>query len=242
MHVLTEILTTHHLGGTLPWPELITLLSSQHEHHIFIKNRHQYFEFSNQRHLNIFGMTSNNQIKGRSDSELCSNKDLVKRYKEFDVEVFDTKMPLKVSEVVNPKNNPSFIKEMQGTIYPLFNKKNMPILTLGIVHPVFKLEKINLDIILSLLPEELNALLTKQRYLVKIDNLSVTISRREIQCLIEILKGNHAGNIATILQLKQTTIESYISHLKNKLGASSRQELISTILQYKVLTTLFYEL
>jgi DNA-binding NarL/FixJ family response regulator len=57
----------------------------------------------------------------------------------------------------------------------------------------------------------------------------------EIRTLIELVKGKHAGEIANELKLKQTTIESYLINIKNKLAVNNKSELIQLTLREEIL-------
>ena len=57
----------------------------------------------------------------------------------------------------------------------------------------------------------------------------------EIRTIIQLLKGAHAGEIAKELHIKQTTVESYLIHIKNKLAVSNKSELINRIISEKLL-------
>lgn len=83
--------------------------------------------------------------------------------------------------------------------------------------------------------EELDALLVRPRYDFQLDNNRFILSRMEIKSLVQLLKGQHAGEIATSLNLKQTTVESYLSNIKNKLGINSKSQLIQFIVKNQLL-------
>lgn len=55
------------------------------------------------------------------------------------------------------------------------------------------------------------------------------LSKRESECLIELIKGKTANEIADKLKLSKRTIEFYISTIKSKLNCQSRSELMSKV-------------
>ena len=57
----------------------------------------------------------------------------------------------------------------------------------------------------------------------------------EICILVQLLKGAHAGGIAKELQIKQTTAESYLVNIKNKLAVNSKSALINAVINGKLL-------
>jgi DNA-binding CsgD family transcriptional regulator len=57
------------------------------------------------------------------------------------------------------------------------------------------------------------------------------MSERERQCILHILKGKTANQIANIMGLSSRTVESYIENIKDKLGCTSKSTLIEKILE-----------
>ncbi|MFI4919963.1 MAG: helix-turn-helix transcriptional regulator [Legionellales bacterium] len=114
---------------------------------------------------------------------------------------------------------------------------------LGLLTPNHYLSKSNqpftLDAILQLSMDELNEILTKRSYPIKNELKQTTLSRMEIKTLIQLIKGMHAGEIAATLHIKQTTVESYLIHVKNKLGVNTKSELIQFISKNQLLNQIF---
>lgn len=65
----------------------------------------------------------------------------------------------------------------------------------------------------------------------KVKALKSGLSKREVECLSYVLEGYSNKQIATLLNLSSRTVEQYIDNTKNKLGCSSRYDLILTSLQ-----------
>jgi len=82
---------------------------------------------------------------------------------------------------------------------------------------------------------QLDALLVRQRYPIQLDTGKFTLSRMEIKTLVQLLKGQHSGEIAAALGLKQNTVESYLSNIKNKLGVNLKSELLQTVINNQLL-------
>ena len=57
----------------------------------------------------------------------------------------------------------------------------------------------------------------------------------EIRTLIQLLKGLHAGEIAQALGIKQTTTESYLVNIKNKLSVEKKSDIIDRVAKEKIL-------
>lgn len=121
-------------------------------------------------------------------------------------------------------------------MYPLYDKYGKPLYVLGIVSSVLKIISLDWNTIFTLSANELSELITQRQYKIHLSWGETNLSRREIQTIIELVKGAHAGEIAEILKLKQTTIESYIVNIKNKLGVSTKSELIQLITSSSLLS------
>ena len=167
--------------------------------------------------------------------DLYKNKRDVDKYRELDDYVLNEGSPLSVSEELSPAYNHPISKVMEGKLYPLFTKKARAQYILGIVTPETKLLKLDWDTIFTLQSSEIDALLVKRSYLIKLDLDQIILTKMEIKILIELLKGGHAGDIAVALHIKQSTVESYLATIRNKLGVSQRSELIQLLLSSKLL-------
>ena len=65
-------------------------------------------------------------------------------------------------------------------------------------------------------------------------SLSKYNAQSELQ-LVPLLKGAQAGDIAKELLIKQTTAESYLVNIKNKLAVNNKSELINLVVSSKIL-------
>ena len=146
-----------------------------------------------------------------------------------------TESPLEVKGYVEPKNHPSLVKSMQGKIYPLYLGSDKPNAVLGIYMPQNQLLNLDINKALQLPAAELRQVLNRKSYTVKIKNIELKISKVELLCFIQLLKGKHAGEIAAIFNLKQVTVESYIKNLKNKCGVSLKSDLFAFFIENKIL-------
>lgn len=221
----------------LPGNALVSLFSKECHDFITIKNTARVYEYTNTNWANLFGYKSNKDTLNRKDSEFCRDKQKVNIYHELDDQVFDTCLPNVVCEEIYPERN-KLTKLVAGTMYPIMNDSGKPIAVLGIFHLKNQIWQLTLDLALNLSDEELDDLLVKRSYLVTVYHRTLSIAKREIQCLIGLMKGKHAGEIALSLNLKQSTIEFYIDNLKNKLGAVSKSSVINTAFEQKIIQQL----
>lgn len=66
-------------------------------------------------------------------------------------------------------------------------------------------------------------------------NPALKFTPRESECLFLLLRGKSAKEIAGFLELSCRTVEGYIEHIKNKMGVSSRSEVIAKAIEMNML-------
>ena len=96
-------------------------------------------------------------------------------------------------------------------------------------------QPLDFDTVFSITNEQLNELLTKRSYPIQLTFGIISLSNMEIRTLILLLKGLHAGEIAQALGIKQTTTESYLVNIKNKLSVEKKSDLIYRVTKEKIL-------
>lgn len=202
--------------------ELVYILTRPDPQALFIKNRNLEYVYASPFFTDLMGLKNGQKIRGMRDTELCANKSLTDRYEACDLEVLEQGMPIDLCDTINPKHNESFLNTMEGKEYPLYGKHDRPEFLLGIVSPKMKIIKLDWNTLFSLDDNEIASLLSKKFYLLD----DIRFSRREIQVLIAMMKGQHAGEIAFSMQLKQSTVESYFVNIKNKIGVNTKSEII----------------
>jgi DNA-binding CsgD family transcriptional regulator len=60
-----------------------------------------------------------------------------------------------------------------------------------------------------------------------IDKIFYTLSKREQECLYYVIRGLSASQISSRLIISKRTVEDYIDRVKNKLGCTTRLELLN---------------
>lgn len=221
-----------------PHLDLISHLFQDKKDYIFVKNQQSIYQYANLNFLTAMGLNSLSDIYNLSDYELCKDKNKVKIFLQHDAEVLETEKVLSVEEELFLYNG-IVKKTMKGKIYPLYYKSSKPIAVIGIVKPKYHPIKLTLEEALLLNFQETEKILLKRSYSVKVFNRHISLSKREIQCIIQLLKGKHAGEIASSFNLKQATIEFYIDNIKNKLGAINKSSLIHTVIHEKIIQQIF---
>ncbi len=214
--------------------ELCNLISENKTHYLFIKNKNSQYEYANNSFFQLMGFNNLARLVGKSDFQLYTDKIKIKQYREDDSRVFDEEKTLSLLNEVNPKNNSSLITTMEGKLYPLAIHSEKPDYVLGLVSSLTHIRQLDWDTLFNLSSSELNVLLTKKSYSFNAQWGAISLSKRELQVLFELIHGYHAGEIANRLGLKQTTVESYLVNVKDKLYLNTKSELISFIISSKL--------
>lgn len=231
--MLKNLIAPYHVEITAN--DLLTYLSGQKKLFIFIKTGRSVYQYGNEDFIELMGLKNLRELIHQTDKNLCRDKNKTSTYIQHDQQVIEEENILDVYEEVLPKNRERLVQHMSGKLYPMYQHGSKPEAILGIVTTTFLPFKLDLETALSLTSCEINKLLTKPSYPVNVSGISLKLSRREIQCIIELIKGKHAGEIAQTLGLRQTTIESYIINIKNKLGAINKSNLLSIVFREKLL-------
>ncbi|WP_165476861.1 helix-turn-helix transcriptional regulator [Legionella fairfieldensis] len=224
---------THHT--TLSISDLIAFTESPITC-ISIKNN-QGYQYANHNFTQLMGHQSVKDILFHQDKDLTDNNALLKTIKYHDEWILENQQPLEVSEIIHPKNKPYLVKQVHGVLHPVFYQdEKKPRYVLGLFTPTSQLLSLTGPILFKLTYEELGQLLTKRSYSIDWQGMHFQLSRNDIQIIIGIVKGHHAGEIAAQLGLKQTTIETYTRHIKDKLGIHVKSELIVAVLETNLLS------
>ncbi|MCX7115303.1 MAG: helix-turn-helix transcriptional regulator [Gammaproteobacteria bacterium] len=223
------------LESPLPMSELLAILDPSQPHCLFVKDESSNYCYANHNYIQFMGLQNIQQLRQLNDYDISKNKAEVKKYRDHDSQVIEEGSTLRVSELISPQYNQPIEKTMEGAIYPLFKDKARAQYVLGIVTPKCKLLKLDFDTLFKLTPKELLELLVKRSYTIHLPFGSITLSKMEIRTIIQMIKGDHAGDIAKALSIKQTTVESYLTNIKNKLAVDSKSELIRLVLSGRIL-------
>jgi DNA-binding CsgD family transcriptional regulator len=71
---------------------------------------------------------------------------------------------------------------------------------------------------------------TPQQYILTSEACPLPLSQREQECLVLLIRGRVMKEIAFILGINARTVETHITHIKAKLGCTSKSQLIEKAL------------
>ena len=216
--------------------ELFCLMTQTPYQCVFLKDECSRYLYANSNFIQLMGLKNIQQLRQSTDQELSTSPEEAKKYRELDCCILEEGHTLAVKETIAPKKNQPIIKTMQGTLYHLSSKNNKyKGFVLGVVAPESQLLKLDWDTVFQLTTSELRDLLVKRSFALTLPWGDISLSKMEILTLIQLFKGQHAGEIANALCIKQTTVESYLVNIKNKLGVSHKSELIHVITKHHIL-------
>ncbi|MFA5960645.1 MAG: LuxR C-terminal-related transcriptional regulator [Tatlockia sp.] len=228
--MLSQFLKNHHT--TLPIVDLIVALESKNSC-ISIKDSQGIYHYSNKNFTRLQGVST---VLNRQDKDLTANKPLLQTIKQHDAFILEEAKALDVSEVIYPLSSPYLVTRVEGNLHPVFFKdEGMPRYILGLFTPQSKLLALDYETIFQFSFTELKRFFHKRSYPVTFRGMHLQFSKREIELIIALVRGLHAGEIATALGLQQTTVESYIQNIKDKLGVSLKSEVIAAVLETHLL-------
>lgn len=80
-------------------------------------------------------------------------------------------------------------------------------------------------------PEKINKvnyfLFQSKEYHFQVDNMEITLSKREFECLIALLEGKTGQQTANDLQVSIKTVEAYLANIRGKFQCKNRAEIFS---------------
>lgn len=71
---------------------------------------------------------------------------------------------------------------------------------------------------------------TMKNYFLGEKYTGIAFTRRESECMVQMLKGKTISKVATTLKLSPRTVEFYLKKMKNKLECRTKSELIEKVL------------
>ena len=235
---LRDITMTHKylqaLQEQLPTHEMDRLLDPDPNLCISYKTFSEGYVFANKNFLTLMGLSNLSELIHKQDSDLYKDKKTLQMIRNYDELLYDTKNPLQIEGQLKPIRHPKLIKTMQGISYPIqLNSENLDGLFFMVL-PKNKIINLSVKSLCTMISAGIQQLLIRSSYLFETSLGTIRLARMEILCIAEFLKGKHAGEIAEILNIKQATVEAYISNLKNKCGIAKRSELIDFVISNNI--------
>lgn len=184
----------------------------------------------------VLGIPSSQAVKGLYDNEFnCKVKKIAYLLMAEDALVMKQKCVVTIlSYAFFAKNKPLLVF---GKKYPLIDKKGA---TLGCgfcFQDVTNSQFINLAPVLSLRKTVYgNRQLGDQfSYIITESIPEYNLSKRQIECLFHLLRGQSANDIAITLNIGKRTAETHIDAIKCKLGCDTKSQLIDKALSVGLL-------
>lgn len=183
----------------------------------------------NQQFADLIGLKNPDDIIGSTGTDYFDEK-ILSMFKELEQRVMNTRQPVDIThqEVFYERTGKTI---MRAKMVPIFDENNEIESLLIIGYPGIPLSTMPTKDALSMItPENMDYLLMAPKYPITTEFGIVKLSRREAQCALYLLKGNTSREIAEQMDLSPKTVDNYIDNMKNKLGALSKSDLISTLI------------
>lgn len=196
----------------------------------FYKDVHSTYQGCNQTFSKIVGAGNPDNIEGMkvSDLKYLNNKILsnnAKEFEEIDHRVFDSIESHELTKQVHFEKSP-ILYEMNCKIFPLLNESDQISGLFGIGTGQMIIPSGLQNIFLFVNKMHIAQIIKKPRYLIRSKQLTVFLTRREVACLLYLMKGKTAKEVAGEMSITSRTAENYIAIIKEKFGCYSKSQLI----------------
>lgn len=170
---------------------------------------------------NLVGLTD----KHINDSELAE------RHMAFDQQVITSQKSLLASDKIFYTD--FGLVNAVANICPVVNEEGDSIGVFIISYLDLALKNQSFEFIINSLYRGLaHHFVKNDQYVLKLPNITVTLTRREMECILYVLIGLDTKKIAQHMRLSPRTVDNMISHLKEKLSLLSRQDIAEACLRY----------
>lgn len=174
------------------------------------------------------GMRSGDSLKGRYDVDVkCELKQIAPLFTTEDTLVTGKRVSLTILTYGFYAHNKPIL--IYGKKYPITDKNGVTVLGCGFCfQDMTTSQLINLVPLLSMRKTVYgNCRLGNQFSCIIAESIpEYDLSRRQIECLFHLLRGQSANDIAITLNISKRTVETHIDTIKFKLGCDTKSQLI----------------
>lgn len=195
----------------------------------FWKNLNSTYKGCNPGFAGVTGVGAPKDIVGLkiSDLRLSNNKvlaDCSREFEEIDHRVYDCIESYELKRGVFFEGTSAYY-DMTCKVFPIVNDSEKVLGLLGIGNG--RLISPNQCNIFHLVNKwQISNLLKKPRYVIQSGSLTISLSRRQTACLLYLMKGQTAREMADHMCITKRAAESYINLLKDKFGCYSKSQMI----------------
>lgn len=205
--------------------QAISLLGDNHSF-VFIKDTDHRYISCNDNYAKFLGLSNYTEIVGLTD--------MVINPQHAELYLSDDQRALK-GEIITIDNPAYFnglgLVSVTGKILPLKNINNHVNGILGTTKLILTIaNKPFYQVIKFLNADTIPLIVSKKHYAINGKYGTVRLSKREIECILFLLKSMTTEAIAGCLQLSQRSVESYFVNIKNKLNVKLKHEILDTVI------------
>lgn len=198
---------------------------------VFIKSRQKNYLYVNKNFELLFGRKN---LVGKNDYHVTSDVKLIQAYHERDDMAMELEQMNEVSELVAPSAYKNLIKNVRCLKLPLCIHSDKPDAVLGVAIPENRFLVLDANAIFSTSLKRFDRMLTRKNYVFSLAQDEISVTRRELLCLLGVIQGKSAAEIAEYLSIQVRTVEFYIQTLKGKCAVSKKSELIDFFFENKL--------
>ena len=182
---------------------------------VYRDHNHNAQKLGSKKHIdNLIGLTDKH----------INNSELAEKHTAFDQQVITSQKSLLASEKIFYAD--FGLVNAVADIHPVVNEEgdSIGVFIMGYVDLALKNQ--SFEFIMNSLYRGLAYHFVKNnQYDLKLSNITVTLTRREMECVLYVLIGLDTKKIAQHMRLSPRTVDNMISHLKEKLSLPFRQDI-----------------
>lgn len=201
------------------FPQLVFWVSAKEN--VFLGGNSKFAEF--------LGLDDPKEIIGSNGFKYFQKEDVL-LFRDYKDQVIATKEKVLVSEDIHSTGSDKLAADI--TIAPIIDKDNCvtSVICYGTLILQLSDKKWSEAIKLITKPNIDKLLARNNKFIVNSKDMgTVTLTKREAECALFVLKGLTAKSIAEEIFLAQRTVINHIENIKDKLGCAKREELISAL-------------
>lgn len=199
------------------------------------KDKYSVYRDYNKNAQKLGSKIHSDNLIGLTDKQLTP--EFAEKYISFDQHAMATRRPFSVSEKI-AHSDFGFVNAT-ADICPVLDEQGDAVGVFIISYVDVSLENQPFPFILDSLYRGLAYHFVKNdQYSLKIPNNRVTLTRREMECVLYVMIGLDTKKIAQHMRLSPRTVDNMIAHLKEKLSMPFRQDIAEAVIKHHWLNLL----
>lgn len=187
------------------------------------------FILGNDKFASFIGVKDPAQLKGKTGYDFVS-EELVGLFRHHEKLAIELKQVVRFYEKINHPETGETIIDV--TIAPIVNENNEVTTIMCYGDSQMVLASKPLAQALKLISKEhMPNIIRASKYFININGEEVSLTKRETECCLYVLKGLTSKEIAKEMDLAPKTVDNYLETVKTKLGCFSRSDINKVLLE-----------